>query len=462
MTEVLHRAADRVRGLATLRRVQSHDRWSADALHNHQRARLEALVGHAVARSLFYRKRFGEAGVGPGSPISALPPVTKAEVMEHFDAVVCDPRLRLDALERHLATMEGDPLWLGEYRVLATGGTSGRKGVFVYSRRDWTSVVAGTLRWARMTGLPLLDRGRRRRIASIGGGGPQAMSARVAQSAGGGPVVSLRLAATTPVDRLVRELEAFRPDVLVGYATMLALMAGEQLDGRLRIAPRAVLSNSEQLTPAIRERITQAWGSEPFDTYSTTETGPLAAECHEHRGLHLFEDTSIVEVVDARGEPVPPGTLGQRVLVTNLGNLTQPLIRYELTDMLTVGTAPCPCGRPYTLLTAIRGRADDVLELPGQNGSIVTVHPNHLIDAIELHPDARQYQIARHASSIEIHVVPRAGHEASLAETLTAAVRASVAKLGADPGTVTTTLVDELPRAASAAAKHKTVIDLSH
>ena len=91
---------------------------------------------HATAASPFYRERY--AGLDPGDPVQLrrLPVVDKATVMEHFDDLVTDPRLTLAAVEAHLDGLDRDELLLGRYRAMATGGSTGRKGVFV---TDWTS-----------------------------------------------------------------------------------------------------------------------------------------------------------------------------------------------------------------------------------------------------------------------------------------------------------------------------------
>ena len=92
---------------------------------------------------------------------------------------------------------------------------------------------------------------------------------------------------------------------------MIRALADEQLAGRLRIAPRAVNSSSEVLTAEARAMATRAWRVPPFNVYAATETGGIAAECPQHRGMHLFEDLVIPEVVDNNYRPVPPGETGR-------------------------------------------------------------------------------------------------------------------------------------------------------
>jgi len=172
--------------------------------------------------------------------------------------------------------------------------------------------------------------------------------------------------------------------VLVGYASMIRVLAEEQLAGRLQIAPRAVNSASEVLSGAGRGLATRAGGVPPFDVYAATETGGIAAECAHHTGMHLFEDLVIAEVVDDDYAPVPAGTTGARLLVTVLSSRTLPLIRFELTDRVRLSTGTCPCGRPFRLVAGIEGRTDDVLTLPAAAGGTVAVHPVVFHQALDL------------------------------------------------------------------------------
>jgi hypothetical protein len=124
------------------------------------------------------------------------------------------------------------------------------------------------------------------------------------------------------------------------------------------------------------QRFQDAFKVRPFDVYGSTE-GLFGSECQHHQGIHLFEDTTLVENVDGGGQPVPAGQPGSRLLVTNLYNLVQPLLRLEVTDLVTLDPDPCPCGRPLVRAAAIHGRSDDILSLPARGGGRVAVHPLH-------------------------------------------------------------------------------------
>ncbi len=265
---------------------------------------------------------------------------------------------------------------------------------------------------------------------------------------------SERLDAAFPISQLVARLNALQPDVLVAYASMIRALAGEQLDGRLRIAPRAVNSSSEVLTAQAREMATRAWRISPFNVYAATETGGIAAECAQHRGMHLFEDLVVTEVVDDAYRPVPPGQPGDRLLVTVLSSRTIPLIRYEMTDRVTLATEPCPDGLPLRLLTAIEGRTDDFLVLPAATGGTVRVHPVVFHRELDL-LDAAGWQVRQAESAITVLVAaPGDGFDQTATEQ---ALRAALATAGAQPTIrVSISVVDTIP--AGAAGKRPLVV----
>jgi phenylacetate-coenzyme A ligase PaaK-like adenylate-forming protein len=185
----------------------------------------------------------------------------------------------------------------------------------------------------------------------------------------------IRLAASEPLVTIVARLNAWQPEVLIAYASMMGDLADEQLAGRLQIRPRAVFTSSEVLAEQTRRRIVQAWGERLFNQYAATESGSLAAECDHHRGMHLVEDLVIFEVVDQHNRPVPPDVYGDKLLITVLGSRTQPLIRYELSDSVRLSTDPCPSGHPFALIDGIQGREEDVLSFLGASGGVVNVQP---------------------------------------------------------------------------------------
>jgi hypothetical protein len=215
-------------------------------------------------------------------------------------------------------------------------------------------------------------------------------------------VRTLRLDARTDLTTLIEQLNGFQPDLLVGYSSALRPLALAQADGALGIRPRAVMSSSEALSEASATAMTEAWGRRPFNVYAATETAGIASTC-QLGAMHLYEDLVIVEPVDGDGAPVPAGTIGARLLVTVLFTRTLPLIRYELSDRIALGTQSCPCGLPYQVLQAVHGRAEDTL-VPSASAA-PGLHLDDLRSLIETFP-IRQWQIDTSSQGWTLRVVP--------------------------------------------------------
>jgi len=399
--------------LARVLRLRGHmrarERWTRADLERHQEARLDELLTFARARSPFYRELHGGL---EKAPFDALPVVSKAMLMDQFDRVVTDPLLHRAEIDAHLTTA-GDGPYLGRYWVTATSGSTGRPGLFLFDRTEWAHVLASFSRGPDYAGLPTGPT-HRTRTAIVSSTNPMHMSSRVGATLRSPFVPTLRLDAIAPLAEIVERLNTFRPAMLVAYASMAGVLADEQLAGRLRVRPRAVMVSSEVLTDAARHRVESAWRRGVlFEQYAATEGAGLAAECQQHRGLHLFEDLSIVEVVDEGNQPVPPGTFGAKVLLTVLWSRTQPLIRYELNDSLRMSADPCPDGRLTRLIDAIQGRTEDTLHLLGTNGANIAIHPNVIHNVFD-GALVGAWQVVQQSDGLRVLVAePRPGFDAA-------------------------------------------------
>jgi phenylacetate-CoA ligase len=354
---------------------------------------LATTLAHAARHSAYYRER-----LDPAASLEAQPMLDKAALMEHFDALVTDSRLRRDALLAHVEQAKGDERYLGDYRVMTTSGSSGRKGLFVYGRAEWAAIMAQFLRFNALAGIrPRLPRLRLAAVVSPNGAH---MSRRVSQSASIGVHRILALPVTMPLAQLVERLNAFQPQSLNAYPSIAALLAEEQRGGRLRIAPRLVATTSELQTDAMRASIEDAFGVRPHNLYATTE-GLWGADCAEHAGIHLFEDFTRVENVDRGGQPVPDGQPGAKLLVTSLFNRVQPLIRLEVSDAVTLTSEPCACGLRSRRIVTLAGRSDDTITLDG-----IAVHPMHF-GVVARDRDVVEFQIVQSGRRLRVLVVTR-------------------------------------------------------
>lgn len=434
-----------LRFLILRRRLRQRERWSRSRLAAYQAEAVSALRTHAVARSPFYR-RF-HAGL-ERRPLSELPVLTKAELMANFDDVVTDPDVQLADVEAYLGRVGGDERFRSRYRVVATSGSTGLRGIFLSDAAEWSHVIASYARAQEWAGIvPSLRH--RVRLAVVSTTTPWHQSARVGASVSSPLAPTLRLSATDRPADIVRRLIGFQPTSLVAYASMLRLLSEEQLDGRLSIAPRAVFSASEVLTADTRRLITEAWGTPPFDVYAATEPAGIASECDRHAGMHLYEDLVISEVLDENDRPVPPGIAGAKLVVTVLFSRTQPLIRYEMSDLVVASDRSCPCGRTFRLIEGVQGRAEDMLYLAGRDGRRVAIHPNVFHDVLDRLP-AGEWQIVQEESGVMLLVAsPGSAFDG---DAVAASIRMAVEAAGAIAPSVSWGVVDAIPRSGTGKA----------
>jgi phenylacetate-CoA ligase len=233
---------------------------------------------------------------------------------------------------------------------------------------------------------------------------------------------------------MVARLNAAAPPALLGYPSKLTELAREKLAGRLTIAPRSVTSIAELLAPADRAVIEQGFGVPVINSFVSTEG--LAG--HSQPGgsvLSFASDLCLAELVDEGNNPVPPGVTSAKVLVTNLHNLTQPLIRYELTDRFTR-----PAGAPSAgwLRASIEGRADEVFHYDSRS-----IHPHVIRSTLSGEGAVREYQVRQTEAGLDVTCVTGSHLDS---EALTVRLQGALRQAGLTGPQVTVTLADAIPR----------------
>jgi phenylacetate-CoA ligase len=444
--------------VVTANELVARTTWSRERLLGYQRERLAALLRYAAANSRYYRRVLGPDPTD--TPYDQLPTLSKATLMDQFDDIVTDPRFRHAAVRAHLAGPAAtEPMYA--HHVLATSGSTGAPGIFVYSGAEMAVAVAGLIRAVALFGVTPGTR-------LIGIGAPSSVhisrhlvGGLLAGRPAGQPSNAPRLSVTMPMPELVAALNAYQPEAFPANASVVGLLAEEQLAGRLRIAPRIVACTAETLTADIRARVRAAWNVEPHQLYATTEAAVLASTSAYQAGLHIWEDHAVVEVVDVADRPVPPGVPGHKVLVTNLVNRVQPLIRYELSDSVTVAGGPDPSGWPLRRLAGIEGRSDDIIELATPDGGTVALHPLHLRSPFVEFPEVVQYQVVHDRNPDEhrlsVAVVLRPDAPGDTAGRVREALARCLERAGAVPPRITVTPVAHIRRDGGPSAKFAVV-----
>jgi phenylacetate-CoA ligase len=375
----------------TLYRVWRHRRTDPEALRQFQVRKLRVLLAHCRARVAVYREHWSTSDLVPSDvatprDIEALPTIGKND-------------LRSRPVREALA--EGV-----DVRRLVHHTTSGSSGQpFTIYRLPREEHLLGLFRWrasaeagvrafdriARFSQLPLdeVRRGWPGRIR-------QALGIRREQQYDG----------LAPAQAMLENLQRYRPDVVCGYPSTLRHVAASAPRSALwRAQPRLVLSGGEVLDAASRRTIEQAFGAPLVDFYGAHEFNLLASQCPEEDAYHVCDDNVIVEILGDDGKAVQPGEVGE-VVATALHSYTQPFVRYRTGDLAVRGQEVCRCGRPFSTLRAVQGRAADYLRLPGGR----CVHPY----AITGHLAEREAEwVAQHqivqtgVGRIQLNIQPR-------------------------------------------------------
>lgn len=434
-------------------------------IRQRQQLRLQMLLEAANASAL-YRERIG--GADPRTlALERIAPVTRAELMARFDDWVTDPQLHLDELLGFVrdARQAADP-WLGRYVVWESSGTSGQPGIFVQDARAMAVYDAleavrhsapsrhGGSLFGGISPLDLLGAGDRHALVTATGGHFASVVSfeRLRRLNPWLASVSRIFSLLQPVDALVQALNAFRPTVLATYPTAAAMLADEAEAGRLRIQPRCVLTGGETLSDAVRQRVATVFGATVRGSYGTSEFLPIASECG-HGRLHVNADWVILEPVDERHRPVLPGERSHSVLLTNLANWVQPLIRYDLGDRILVHPERCGCGSALPTVD-VQGRSDDVMRVPAERaGETVSLLPLALCTVLEEECGVFDFQLRQNQPDTLVLRLPQTGAAAeATVDRCRTALQRFARMQGAQPVQVLGELGCEVPRGRSGKA----------
>lgn len=353
-----------------------------------QTENIHSMLNHASACSAFYKQLYGRKSALEllKDGFSSVPTVDKKSIMEQYDSVVTHAGLKRELLERHIAEAPPGRPYRGEYKVIHTSGSSGTVGIFVYDRLAWDTLKALVLARCTSFGIGL----RRKRLAFIGVTDGHYAGVSLASDAPRLMVNYAHVSVNEPVAGMVERLNRFRPDDLRGYPSGLSILAAEQLAGRLDIAPRNIVSSAEPLDEKARTLVEEAFGVRPYNFYAASESIGIAQDCSEHAGLHVFNDQHVLELVDDKGEAVGYGKEGY-VILTNLYNRCQPLIRYRMHDMAAYAEGECDCGLPYPLLKTVSGRREELLWVEDGRGGYEVIHPSVFVEFLV--PGLRRLQV---------------------------------------------------------------------
>ncbi len=416
--------------------------WPAERLREERTERLRELIAIAKERSPWHARRLD--GVDQQNIdedlLRELPAMSKEDLMEHFDEIVTDPRVTLDAVNAHIAALSGDAYFLDEFHAVASGGSSGVRGAFVWGWDAWATVQLTAVRRQLHDRLSDPDLASRVPVTMVvAAANATHFTGALTQTFATEAIQMHRFPISLPLEEIVEGLNRVDGDGLATYPSMLATLTLEARAGRLHIGPRRIVTMAEPLLAEIREAAEETWDAPIANLWGTSEGGTTAFGCFKDRGMHIADDLVIVEPVDGVGEPVPPGKPSQKVYLTNLFNPLLPLIRYEITDEITMLDAPCACGSEHRRIADIQGRSDDVFVYPGD----LAVHPHVFRSVLARQAAVSEYQVRQTPTGAQILL--RAQEPVDTGR-VAAEIQVALGRLGCPGPTVTIEPVERLPR----------------
>lgn len=331
---------------------EARECMSRDELESLQSARLRKAVNRVYHNVEPYRKRMQEAGLEPGDingieDITKLPFTTKDDLRDNYPfGLFAVPLSEI-------------------VRIHASSGTTGKATVVGYTRKDidvWAECVA---RCCAMAGL-----GRNDIIQVAYGYGlfTGGLGGHYGAEHLGATVVPMSTGNTKKLIDMMIDFGATGLMCTPSYLMHIAEVIEEQ-GLRDQIKLKATLNGAEPWTENMRKQIEERLGIDAHDIYGLSEImGPgVAADCHFHQGLHIYEDHFFPEIVDPKTlQPVPDGVTGELV-ITTLTKEGIPMIRYRTKDLTSITHEPCECGRTTARISRFTGRSDDMLIIRGVN-----------------------------------------------------------------------------------------------
>jgi phenylacetate-CoA ligase len=346
-----------------------------DEIHALQRHRIRAIVRHAYETVPYYRDVMKAAGQHPAD-------FNSAEDLRKL------PLLSADQVAREPGRFLSSQYANGGSLALRSSGTAGRLRVIHYDPRALFLALAHGHR-QRVVFRRFVGRASGYREMNVGRPGSIAESIRgfYESSAWVPRFVELSreaMSPSLPFEEAVARINAFKPDILMGYGSFLgALVRRARRDGVSVARPSLVVYGGDAMADDDRALIEEDWSVPVVSVYQAAEALHLAFQCELRRAFHVNHDHVTLDVIDERGVKVGPGETGIAV-ISNLTNYATVILNYCLGDLVTVGREPCPCGRTLPTIDRIEGRADDYVTLPeGRRLHALTVQSVlHRVDGV--------------------------------------------------------------------------------
>ncbi len=341
------------------------ERMTRDEIREWQAEALRRSVAQA-AKSPWYSRKFKEHGVDPAT-ITSADDVTRLPFTTKNDLRLSYPTGMLSVDPEHLIRMH------------TSSGTTGTPTAIFHTREDienWAELMARCLAMAGATPKDVFQNMSGYGMFTGGLGlhyGAERLGMMVLPAGPGNTARQIRL---------IRDFHVTCIHATPSYAMHVAERMVQEGDDPKSLGIKRAFLGAEPYTEEMRLKLQDLYGFKAFNSYGLSEmNGPgVAFECPNQNGMHVWEDSYIVELLDPETlRPVKEGEVGELVMTT-LRRTAMPLIRYRTRDLTRFLDGDCPCGRAHRRMARMVGRSDDMLIVRGVN-----VFPSQIEEVIMRH-----------------------------------------------------------------------------
>lgn len=358
--------------LKELAALKHNEKMTVAQLQSLQEKKLRTMLSFAYDHSDYYHRTFEQAGITAETlstaPLAAFPTIDKPALLNHFDQLITVPDVTQEALRRFDAEEQMDrKAFQGKYHVVHSSGSTGKPGYFLYDEKAWSSMLLGIIRGALWNMsmpqiLKLLARGPRiAYLAATDGRYGGAMA--VGDGVDGLHASQIHLDIKMPLTEWVTQLRAFKPNIVIGYPSAIKILAELVDQGEVALEVIRVVSCGEPLGSSLRHYLEAMFHTCVVNFYGASESLALGVETDHTEGMLLFDDMNVIEATE------------DGMYLTCLYNFAQPLIRYRISDHLTLRAPDADSRYPLTRAVGLLGRNEDLLWFESVGGEREFLHP---------------------------------------------------------------------------------------
>ena len=309
---------------------------SATQINKLQQKKLRKMLKYAYDHSEYYRQAFQAAGITAENiniaSLEDFPTIDKQTLLSHFDEIITVSDITQDELRRFDESAEKDRCAFKEkYHVVHSSGSTGKPGYFVYDNNAWNSMLIGIIR-AALWGMSMPEilklLAKKPRIAYIAAtDGRYGGAMAVGDGIDGIGASQIYLDVKTPLSEWIERIREFKPNMIIGYPSAVKILGELAENGDVKLNITRIITCGEPLGANLRHYLESVFATEVINFYGASESLALGVESDTEHGMILFDDMNVIEVRDGN------------MYLTSLYNFAQPLIRYRLTDSLTLQKA---------------------------------------------------------------------------------------------------------------------------